>query len=52
MNHYYEPQPPTGGDYNGWADFWCKDIGVNVFPANNDQKAIHKLETISRRTDS
>ena len=34
MSHYYKPQPPTGGDYNGWADFWREDIGVNVFPAN------------------
>jgi hypothetical protein len=24
---------PRMDDYNGWADFWRYDIGVNVIPA-------------------
>jgi hypothetical protein len=32
---------PRMDDYNGWADFWRKRIGVNVIPANTADKNTH-----------
>ena len=29
---------PHLDDYNGWADFWRVDIGVNVIPADTKNK--------------
>src|SRR5215213_1197467 len=28
-------------DYNGWADFWRYDIGVNVIPADTKNKSTY-----------
>jgi hypothetical protein len=31
---------PPAEDYNGWADFWRYDIGVNVIPWNKGKDDI------------
>src|SRR5215469_15015053 len=41
-------QPPAYEDYNGWADFWRNDIGVNVIPWNKgkDDKGVDRSRKI------
>src|SRR5215469_831805 len=37
------PTPPAPEDYNGWADFWRYDIGINVIPWNKGEGRSNKV---------
>jgi len=44
MTTQEQPQyPPAAEDYNGWADYWRNDIGLNVIPWNKGGDRSNKV---------